>query len=109
MPSLTIPTTSGPVTIDAGAPAPGLIVFEDPGFFTPEPAYPWLLAHHQGHVIAAFETEDAANAAAVQVAQLADWTRSVMTAANQISLSLDGGARGFLQLLRELGGQDPNA
>lgn len=66
-----------------------------------------MLAHHAGHVLAAFETEPAATKAAEQVGALTDWTRSVMTAATHISLGLEGGAKAFLQLLRDLGGQDP--
>lgn len=104
-----IPTTTGPVAVDASAPAPGLITFEAPEFFQPECPYRWLLAHHEGHVFAAFADEAVANEAAVQVASLADWTKSVMTGAQQISLSYEGGAPRFLSLLKELGGHDPNA
>ncbi|MGW8679644.1 hypothetical protein ACWGNN_00995 [Streptomyces sp. NPDC055817] len=104
----TIPTTAGPVEVDASTPAPGLITFEAPADFHPESEYRWLLAHHDGHVLAAFETKDAADRAGVEVAKVADWTLSVMTAAQQISLSLEGGAPRFLALLLELGGHDPN-
>lgn len=109
MTSLTIPTTTGHVTVDATEAAPGLLVFEIPADRQPDATHRWMLAHHEGRVLAAFESETAAIEGAGQVAPLADWTRSVMTAANQISLSLDGGARAFLQMLRDLGGQDPNA
>lgn len=103
-----IPTTTGPVAVDASTPSPGLITFEAPEFFRPECPYRWLLAHHEGHVFAAFDTEQAANEAAVEVAKMADWTKSVMTGAQQISLSLEGGAPRFLATLKELGGHDPN-
>lgn len=90
-------------TSDIAHPQPGLRVFEAPEDFLPASANQWLLTHHEGHILGAFETEAAANVAAERVASLADWTKSAMTAANQISLSLEGGATGFLRLLRELG------
>lgn len=105
----TIPTTTGPVTVEANTPAPGLITFPAPPEFRPDCPNRWLLAHHDGHVLAAFATEEAADTAAVEVAKVADWTKSVMTAAQQISLGLEGGAPRFLALLKELGGHDPNA
>ena len=105
----TIPTTAGPVAVNVTERAPGLIVFQAPDGFRPDIPHRWLLAHHDGHVIAAFDTENAATAAAVEVGKVADWTKSVMTAAQQISLSLEGGSRRFLALLKELGGYDPKA
>lgn len=105
----TIPTTTGPVEVDATPAAPGLITFRAPDDFQPKCPYRWLLAHHAGHVVAAFDTEPAATAAAVRVGATVDWTKSVMTAAQQISLSLEGGPKAFLALLEELGGHDPNA
>lgn len=105
----TIPTTIGPVDVEANVPAPGLITFRAPFEFRPDCPNRWLLAHHDGHVLAAFATEEEANHAAVEVAKVADWTKSVMTAAQQISLSLEGGAPRLLALLKELGGHDPNA
>lgn len=104
-----IPTTTGPVTVDASQAAPGLITFHAPDAFRPDCPYRWLLAHHQGHVIAAFETEETAAKAAVRIGALVDWTKSIMTSAQQISLSLEGGPQAFLALLKELGGHDPNA
>lgn len=104
-----IPTTIGPVTVEALQAAPGLIVFEAPDGFRPDFTHRWLLAHHAGHVIAGFDTPDTATAAAARVGEVVDWTKSVMTAAQQISLSLEGGPRAFLALLTELGGHDPNA
>lgn len=108
MTATSIPTTLGPVSVDAATPEPGLIVFEAPEFAFPQSTYRWLLAHHEGHVLAGFESEDAAESAAARLAPLVDWTRSVMTAAQEISLSLEGGAPGFLALLQELGGHSPN-
>ena len=105
----TIPTTMGPVTVDARQAAPGLIVFEAPDDFRPDFTHRWLLAHHDGHVIAGFDTQNTAGAAAERIAGLVDWTKSIMTCAQHISLSLEGGPRGFLNLLKELGGHDPNA
>lgn len=107
--TITIPTTTGAVEVKASVPAPGLITFQAPVDFLPDCPYRWLLAHHAGRAIAAFETEGIANDAAVEVAKVADWTKSVMTAAQQISLGLEGGAPRFLALLLELGGHDPNA
>lgn len=90
------------------ATATGLRVIEAPEFVYPESPYRWLLTHHEGSILSAFETEDAAERAAEHVAPLADWTKSVMTAAQQISLTLPGGATRFLALLQELGGHDLN-
>ncbi len=104
-----IPTTTGPVAVDATQAAPGLITFHAPEAFRPDWPHRWLLAHHQGHVIAAFGTEETANAAAERVGEVVDWTKSIMTTAQQISLSLEGGPSAFLALLKELGGHDPNA
>lgn len=109
MPAVAIPTTIGPVTVDAVEAAPGLLVFEAPADFRPDYPYRWLLAHHEGRVIAAFNTEATAATAAEKVAPVADWTKSVMTAAQEISLALKGGAPAFLALLKELCGHDPNA
>lgn len=105
----TIPTTIGSVAVAAIPVAPGLIAFKAPDDFRPDLTHRWLLAHHKGHIIAGFDNQEAAAAAAKQVGELVDWTKSVMTAAQQISLSLEGGPRAFLALLKELGGHDPNA
>lgn len=88
--------------------AAGLRVTKAPEFVYPESPYRWLLTHHEGAILSAFETKDAADRAAEQVAPLADWTKSVMTAAQEISLSLPGGATRFLALLKEFGGHDIN-
>lgn len=104
-----IPTTAGRVAVTATEAAPGLITFHAPDDFRPDFAHRWMLAHHNGHVIAAFDTEAAATGAAARVGALVDWTKSVMTAAQQISLSLDGGPQAFLAVLQELGGHDPNS
>lgn len=107
--TINIPTTTGPVAVDAAEAAPGLIVFHAPDGFRPDFPHRWLLAHHDGHVIAAFDTESAAISAAGLIGSLVDWTKSVMTAAQQISLGLEGGPKALLALLKELGGHDPNA
>jgi hypothetical protein len=104
-----IPTTTGPVAVDASTVAPGLITFRAPEEFRPDCPHRWLLAHHGGHVLAAFDTETTAGAAGVRLADIVDWTKSIMTSAQQISLSLEGGSQAFLALLKELGGHDPNA
>lgn len=105
----TIPTTAGPVVVDAAEAAPGLVVFHAPDGFRPDFPHRWLLAHHDGHVLAAFDTEGAATSAAGPVGALVDRTKSVMTAAQQISLRLEDGPKALLALLKELGGHDPNA
>jgi hypothetical protein len=107
--SFNIPTLTGPITVDATEAAPGLIVFEIPAGRLPDATHRWFLAHHEGRIFAAFETRAAAAKGAEVIAPLTDWTRSAMTAANYISLSLDGGPRALLQLLIDAGGQDPNA
>lgn len=106
MTSLAIPTSTGTIDVEAADAAPGLIVFQAPESLRPESTHRWLLAHSQGRIIAAFESESAATRAAEKVSQVADWTRSVMTVANQISFSLEGGAQAFMQLLRDLGAEE---
>lgn len=103
----TLDTSAGPVTVDATEAAPGLCVFETPTHVSPGSEYRWILAHHDGTALAGFNTQAAAQRAAEQVAPLADWTRNAMTAANQISLG--GHTDRLLELLRDAGGQHPNA
>lgn len=103
----TVATSAGPVTVDATEPVPGLRVFETPTSVSPNSACRWVLAHHDSSALASFATEAAANTAAEQVAPLADWTRNAMTAANEISLG--GKVERLMQLLRDAGGQHPNA
>ncbi|KUF18432.1 hypothetical protein [Streptomyces silvensis] len=106
MPQMIISTSAGPITVDAAEPVPGLHVYEIPAHVSPMSSYRWILAHHEGAAMASFATESAATAAAVVIAPLADWTRNAMTTANQIG---PGGTKGFVALLRNTGGQHPNA
>lgn len=107
MPTATMTTSAGSYTVDATEPVPGLHVYEAPAHVSPLSPYRWLLAHWEGTALASFESSEAATQAATAVAPLADWSRSVMTAANEISC---GGHVGRLgQLLTEAGGQHPNA
>jgi hypothetical protein len=101
-----VATSAGPVAVPATEPVPGLHVYEIPAHVSPESPYRWILAHHEGHALASFETEKAATEAAAEVAPLADWTRNAMTTANQIG---PGRTDELLSLLREAGGQHPNA
>lgn len=103
----TFTTSAGPLTVEVTEPVPGLRVFETPPGVSPLTTHRWILAHHDDHGIAAFETEDAATAAAEAVAPLADWTRNAMTTANEISLG--GHVDRLRGLLRAGGGQHPNA
>jgi hypothetical protein len=107
MATATIPTSDGPRTVDAAEPVPGLHVYEAPAGVSPLSTFRWLLAHHEGSALASFETESAALAAAEAVAPMADWTRSQMTAANEISLG--GRTEALMDALRTAGGQHPNA
>lgn len=86
VPTIELPTADGPLAIEATEPVPGLRVFEIPADRAPLPDYPWVLAHHEGRTLGLFATADDAHGAAAAVASLADWTRSVMTTANEISL-----------------------
>lgn len=105
MPDHVLSTSAGPVILTATEPVPGLHVYEIPSNVSPLSEYRWILAHHDGHTLAAFKTEDAATDAAGRVAPLADWTRNVMTTANQVGPSR---ADQLMNLLVESGGQHPN-
>jgi hypothetical protein len=102
----TFDTSASQITVDATEPVPGLHLYEIPAGVSPLSPYRWILAHHEGAALASFETADAAHTAAKAVAPLADWTRNAMTAANQIG---PGGTEHLLRLLRDAGGQHPNA
>ncbi|MEU9792917.1 hypothetical protein AB0E27_20205 [Streptomyces sparsogenes] len=102
----TIGTSTGPVTVAATEPAPGLRIAKAPDDVSPLSERRWLLAHHDGPALAAFATEDQANTAAAAVAPITDWTRSAMTTANAISL---GGLTGqLMEALAAAGGAHPN-
>ncbi|MBL1100116.1 hypothetical protein [Streptomyces coffeae] len=102
----TIATSTGPVTVAAVEPAPGLRIAKAPDDISPLSERRWLLAHHDGPALAAFTTEAAANTAAAAIAPLTDWTRSAMTTANAISL---GGLAGqLMDALTAAGGAHPN-
>ncbi|MCF3960321.1 hypothetical protein [Streptomyces fuscigenes] len=104
MPEHVAYTSTGMLIVEATEPVPGLHVYEIPTQY--DARHRWMLAHHEGHALAAFDTDAAATEAAGVLAPLADWTRSVMTAANEISLN------GRTDLLRALmaaaGGHQPN-
>ncbi|MFH8792241.1 hypothetical protein [Streptomyces sp. NPDC017941] len=84
MPTVHVTASDGPVTVEATEPVPGLRVYELPA--EPSLEYRWVLAHHEGRALGLFTSNDDANGAAAAVASMADWTRSVMTVANEISL-----------------------
>ncbi|WP_405506434.1 hypothetical protein OG323_06370 [Streptomyces cyaneofuscatus] len=107
MTTTTISTSAGPVTVAAESPAPGLLIFEVPAEVSPSSPYRWVLAHHEGAALAAFESSAAAALAAEGVADLADWSHNAMTAANQISLG--GHVKRLQAVLTAAGGQHPNA
>jgi hypothetical protein len=86
MPTVELPTKTGTVTVEATEPVPGLRVYEIPAEHATLPAYRWVLAHHEGRALGLFTSAGDANGAASAVALMANWTRSVMTTANQISL-----------------------
>lgn len=104
--NLTLATSAGPLDVDTTEPVPGLHVYELPAEVGPDSPYRWILAHHDGHVLASFESSDAATRAAESVGPLADWTRNAMTAANQISFGGNTGRLG--ELLAAHGGHHPN-
>lgn len=107
MPTATLPTSGGPVTVDVIEPVPGLYVYEVPESVHPTSRYRWILAHHQGRALASFETGEAAEEGAGAVAELADWSRNAMTVANQ--LSLGGHVDELMRALTGAGGDHPNA
>ncbi|MGW5175860.1 hypothetical protein ACWERY_16050 [Streptomyces sp. NPDC004082] len=86
MTTIEFPTPAGPITVEATEPVPGLRVFELPADHDPSSEHRWVLAHHEGRALALFMSADDASGAASAVASMADWTRSVMTTANEISL-----------------------
>lgn len=83
-------------------PVPGLTVYEIPSEVRPDSPHRWVLAHHEGRVLAVFESAEAATEAAETVAPLADWSRNSMTTANQISFG--GNTERLAELLAERGG-----
>jgi len=103
----TLSTSSGPLTVPATSPAPGLLIFEIPTEVSPTSEYRWILGHHEGAALASFGTSAEAMAAADAVAELADWSRGAMTAAQEISF--DGHSELLMELLKAHGGQHPNA
>lgn len=103
MPDHILQTSAGPVTVTATEPVPGLHVYEIPEDINILSPDRWVLAHHEGRILAAFESDTAATSAAEQVGPLADWTRNAMTVANQIG---PANTEELLSLLREAGGHD---
>jgi hypothetical protein len=85
MPTVEFPTPTGPLAIEATEPVPGLRVYEVPADHASLPDHRWVLAHHEGRALGLFTSIDDASGAASAVASMADWTRSVMTTANEIS------------------------
>ena len=102
----TLDTSAGPVTVKAIEPTPGLRIFELPTTISPSSAHRWILAHHDGPALASFTTEDTATRAAAQAGALVDWTRNSMTVANLLG---PAGMNDLMELLRNAGGQHPNA
>ncbi|MFD4830196.1 hypothetical protein ACFWPV_10125 [Streptomyces uncialis] len=100
-------TSGGSVAVEATEPVPGLRLFEAPQDISPLSTYRWVLAHHEGHALASFVSSAAGEAAARAVAPLADWTRSVMTVATEISLG--GHVKRLNAAIAAHGGQHPNA
>ncbi|WP_372344663.1 hypothetical protein [Streptomyces sp. KL116D] len=84
MTTVELATSDGPVTVDAAEPVPGLRVYELPADSSLD--YRWVLAHHEGRALGLFTSAEDASGAAAAVAPMADWTRGVMTVANEISL-----------------------
>ncbi|MGV2914463.1 hypothetical protein [Streptomyces alfalfae] len=84
MPTVELASSDGPTTVDASEPVPGLRLYELPA--EPSLEYRWVLAHHEGRALGLFTSADDASGAAAAVASMADWTRGVMTVANEISL-----------------------
>lgn len=92
-------------TVDAAEPVPGLHVYEVPAHISPCSAHRWILEHHEGWALASFETEGAATRAAEKIAPLADWTRNAAVVTRVTSPQRTE----LLALLRDSGGQHPNA
>ena len=62
-------------TVDAVQPVPGLFVYQLPDHLR-HPHFPWLIGHHEGKCIAAFERYGHAMEAAEVIADFTDWTRT---------------------------------
>ncbi|GGR70871.1 MULTISPECIES: hypothetical protein [Streptomyces] len=107
MTTTTITTSNGPRTVTVTEPVPGLHIYEVPTDVSPNSTYRWILAHHDGPALAAFQSDTAATSAAHAIEPLADWTRSQMTTANEISLG--GRVQALTDALQAAGGQHPNA
>lgn len=68
--------TAAPVLVQAIEPVPGLFVYVYPEELRgPDSVYLWRLGHHSGLQIGKFEYRSDAEAAAEELAPLADWTR----------------------------------
>ncbi|MFJ4627110.1 hypothetical protein [Streptomyces sp. NPDC088847] len=102
MPDHIVSTSAGPITVTAAEPVPGLHVYEVPEHVNALSPLRWILAHHEGRVLAGFETEDAATGAAEKVGPLSDWTRNAMTSANLLGPDR---VDELMNLLRAAGGQ----
>ncbi|MEU2426949.1 hypothetical protein ABZ619_39055 [Streptomyces sp. NPDC007851] len=105
--TVTLPTSGGPVTVEATEPVPGLRVYEVPEGVSPTSKYRWILAHHEGRALASFKDRAGAEEGAAVVGPLADWTRGDMTVANYISLG--GLVDDLVRALTGAGGDHPNA
>jgi hypothetical protein len=74
-------------------PVPGLRVYQQPEeLWGPgdDATHPWRLGHHSGYAMAAFATRDEAIAAAHQIADFTDWTRSADDLRANPGFDLDG-------------------
>ncbi|NUQ99097.1 MAG: hypothetical protein HOY79_21925 [Streptomyces sp.] len=103
--TITFATSAGPLDVDSTESTPGLHICEAPADMAPTSPHRWILTHHTGWILAAFDTADAAERCANAVAPLADWTRQPMTCANEISLG--GKTRRLLELITDHGGHRP--
>lgn len=64
-------------TVEAAEPVPGLRIYQHPTIPVGAGTYPIILGHHSGCALARFETRSDAEGAAHEIADYADWTRTV--------------------------------
>jgi hypothetical protein len=72
----TILAEDGPVTVQAEPATPGLYVYEQPASVDVGAPCRWRIGHHGGLQVARFRTADDAHSAALDLADLTDWTAS---------------------------------
>ncbi|MFI6700301.1 hypothetical protein ACIBJC_15210 [Streptomyces sp. NPDC050509] len=105
MPTTTIATSAGPITVEATEPLPGLHLYEVPATVSTSSTYRWILALHDGQALAAFRSEHDAAGAVDSITGFADWTQPSAAITTELGAS---GMKTLTALLTSAGGQHPN-